>query len=369
MEVKFLDLKCNEKLENELIDSAISVIKSTNYILGKSVSEFETSFAKYCGVKHAIGVGNGLDALILILKALNIGPGDDVLVPSNTFIATWLAVSYVGANPIPIEPNERSYNIEAKDIEKSITPKTKAVIPVHLYGQICAMEEIMTTTNKLGIYVIEDAAQAHGASINNKKAGSFGVAAGFSFYPGKNLGALGDAGCITTNDDSFASKLKVLRNYGSSVKYHHEEMGFNSRLDEIQAAFLTKKLVHLDEWVTKRRELAYQYSSQLEECKSIVIPKLNHPENHVWHLYVIRHPKRNLLQQFLLENQIHTLIHYPIPPHQAPAYRNLNIKNLNQTEKMCNEILSLPIGPHLNLDQVQYTIDKVKQFCKLNDSY
>lgn len=362
MEVKFLDLKCSENLEHELIEAAISVIKNTNYILGKSVQEFEKAFASFCGVKHAIGVGNGLDALILILKALDIGPGDEVLVPSNTFIATWMAVSYVGATPVPIEPNEKTYNIEAKEIEKYFTKKTKAIIPVHLYGQICPMKEILAVATRLGIHVIEDSAQAHGASIDGKKAGSFGIAAGFSFYPGKNLGALGDAGCITTNDSNLAEKLKILRNYGSSVKYHHDEMGLNSRLDEIQAAFLNKKIIYLDQWTQKRREIANLYTAELKVIKDVILPEVHQEENHVWHLFVIRTQNRDELQKFLLDNNIHTLIHYPIAPHKSLAYKHLNNSNMQLTEKMSKEILSLPIGPHLSTDHVLYVTKKIKEF-------
>lgn len=361
MIVKFLDLKTPE-LQDKTYEVAKKVIDSGYYILGPELNRFELDFARYCGVDYAIGVADGLDALVLILKALNIGPGHEVIVPSNTFIATWLAVSAVGAKPIPVEPNFRFYNIEALEVKKLITEKTKAIMPVHLYGQICKMDELIKLANEYGIHLIEDAAQAHGAIFDKKRAGSFGIAAGFSFYPGKNLGALGDAGAVTTNDSDLASKIRKLRNYGAEKKYHHEFIGTNSRLDEIQASILSLKLNYLEKWNSRRQEIADMYLEGLKGTSDLILPEIQSSCSSVWHLFVIRHRKRDLLKKNLADNGIETLIHYPIPAHQSGAYNSDEYKSLLQTEKVSNEILSLPIGPHLSNEQVAYVIDKVRNF-------
>jgi dTDP-4-amino-4,6-dideoxygalactose transaminase len=362
--VPFLELgETYQELKNELTSVFQKVMDSGWYILGEEVSKFEEEFAAYCGVTHCIGVGNGLDALHLILKAYDIGEGDEVIVPSNTFIATWLAVSYVGAKIIPVEPDERTFNIDPHEIEKAITPQTKAIIPVHLYGQPTKMDEINAIAKKYDLHVIEDAAQAHGALYKGKKTGSLGHAAGFSFYPGKNLGAFGDAGAITTNDDILAEKIRMLRNYGSKVKYTHQLKGYNSRLDELQAAFLRVKLRYLDKWNERRVLIANAYLNSISN-KNILLPKLDENINHAWHLFVVRTSDRNSLQSYLKSHHIDTLIHYPIPPHLQQAYAERNWKkgSFPISEDIHNEVLSLPIGPHMNEPSVQKIINVVNGY-------
>ncbi|MBN1970704.1 MAG: DegT/DnrJ/EryC1/StrS family aminotransferase [Candidatus Delongbacteria bacterium] len=354
--IKFLDLQAlNLRYLNEFEAVFRKALNSGWYILGKEVETFENEFAAYCGVKHCIGVGNGLDALHLILRALDIGEGDEVIVPSNTYIATWLAVSYSGATPVPVEPDILTYNINPKLIKEKITNKTKAIIPVHLYGQVCDMDPINEIAKKYNLKVIEDSAQAHGAIYKGKRTGNLGDASGFSFYPGKNLGALGDAGAITTNDDILANKIRMLRNYGSEKKYVHEFKGYNSRLDELQAAFLRIKLRYLDEDNHKRREIAQYYCNNINNPE-IILPgihssslDINNFLGHVWHLFVIRHPQRDKIQKYLLDNQIQTLIHYPRPPHKQIAYKELGDLNLPITEKIHEEVLSIPISQVFDL--------------------
>ena len=308
---------------------------------------------------HCIGVGNGLEALHLVLRAMNIGPGAEVIVPANTYIATWLAVSYAGAIPVPVEPDEGTYNINPGLIESAITSSTKAIIPVHLYGQPADMDPINEIASRYNLKVIEDAAQAHGANYKDRRVGGLGDAAAFSFYPGKNLGAFGDGGAITTNDATLAEKLRILRNYGSRVKYFNEVKGVNSRLDELQAAFLRVKLKKLDEWNVRRRNLAQYYQEKLSNIQHLVLPYVYQWVSPVWHLYVVRHPFRDELRRRLDASDIGTLIHYPVPPHLSEAY-TVEAKwsdKLAITEKMASTILSLPMGPHLTQDAISQVVE------------
>lgn len=350
--VPFLDLKAPyHELKEELDAAYLRVMNSGWYLLGNELNAFETEFAAYCGTQHAIGVANGLQALELILMAYDIGQGDEVIVPSNTYIASWLAVTQVGAQVVAVEPDIRTCNINPDLIEAAITSKTKAIMPVHLYGQTVDMAPILQLAKKYNLKIIEDAAQAHGAMYCGKKAGALGDAAGFSFYPGKNLGAFGDGGAVTTNDAALAERIKTLRNYGSKIKYHNEERGTNSRLDEYQAAILRVKLKYLTEWNARRSQIANLYTQQLQHCTDIVLPHTLKQCQHAWHLYVIRHAQRDKLQAALQRQGIHTLIHYPVPPHKQKAYREMNHYVLPVSEKMHREVLSLPIGPHLTTEQ------------------
>lgn len=354
MSIPFLDLKSsNLDLMHELEAAFRRVMESGWYILGQEVEAFEEEFAAYCGVRHCIGVGNGLDALHLILRAYGIGEGDEVIVPSNTYIATWLAVSYAGARPVPIEPIEGTYNIDQQRILDAITPRTKAIIAVHLYGQPADMDAINDIARQNGLKVIEDAAQAHGARYKGVRAGNLADAAGFSFYPGKNLGAFGDGGCITTNDDNLANQIRMLRNYGSQVKYHNEVKGFNSRLDELQAALLRVKLKYLDEWNSKRSRLAEIYLARLAGSGLIlpVVPQWSEP---VWHQFVIRSDQRDELQKNLENAGIGAMVHYPIPPHLQMAYaeEGYRVGDLPIAEIIHREVLSLPMYPHLSDQEV-----------------
>ncbi len=350
MKIPFLDLKAPYlELKDELDAAYHRVMESGWYILGNEVEAFETELATYCETKRCVGVGNGLEALHLILRAMGIGPDDEVIVPANTYIATWLAVTHVGATPVPVEPVECTYNIDPSKIEQAITSKTKAILVVHLYGQPADMDPINDLAGKHGLKVVEDCAQAHGARYKGRRVGGLGDAAGFSFYPGKNLGALGDGGAVTTNDSVLAERIRVLRNYGSQVKYHNEVVGFNSRLDELQAALLRVKLVKIDEWNERRRQVAAQYLRGLSSRQKIVLPYVPEWAEPVWHLFVVRHVQRYALQNALNEAGISTMIHYPIPPHLQPAYAGLNLNNgdFPLAEQMAKEVLSLPIGPHL----------------------
>jgi dTDP-4-amino-4,6-dideoxygalactose transaminase len=351
----YLDLRAAYlELEAE-IDAAVKrVLKSGRYILGPEVDAFEESFAAYCEAKYAIGVANGLDALELSLRAMNVGPGDEVIVPSNTYIATWLAVSNCGAIPVPVEPNEETYCINPELIEHAITNKTKVILPVHLYGQPADLDPILEIARRNKLFVLEDAAQAHGALYKGKPVGSHGHAVAWSFYPGKNLGALGDAGAVTTNDTAIAEHIRLLRNYGSKVRYVNEVRGFNSRLDPFQAAVLSVKLNVLDKWNHRRKEIADMYSKCLE-CSGFVIPYVPEYANPVWHLYVIRTKRRDQLLRLMGEAGVETLIHYPIPPFMQAAYSEYSSQstNLPIALQMSNEILSLPIGPQQSLDDTR----------------
>lgn len=362
MNIPFLDLKApHDELRAVLRTAFDRVLDSGWYILGNEVKQFEQEFAAYCEAAHCIGVGNGLDALHLILRAYGIGIGDEVIVPANTYIATWLAASYAGATPIPVEPDERTYNIDPALIETAVTPRTKAIIAVHLYGQPADMDAINTVAKKHNLKVIEDAAQAHGARYKGKRVGTLGDAAGFSFYPGKNLGAIGDGGAVTTNDPELADRVRMLGNYGSHVKYQNEAKGFNSRLDELQAAFLREKLKRLDGWNERRKAIAAEYLS-VHSSGKIGFPYVLEWAEPVWHLFVIRNQQRDQLQKKLSEAGIGTMIHYPIPPHLQGAYAELGFSSgaFPITERIHREVLSLPMGPHLNKLQLQSVIDAVK---------
>ena len=363
--IRFLDMKSPyQELKDELDAAYQRVMESGWYIMGAELEKFEEEFAAYCGAKHCIGVGNGLEALHLLLRAYEIGDGDEVIVPANTYIATWLAITYTGATPVPVEPNEKTYNINLKKIEAAITLKTKAILPVHLYGQPVDVAGIQKIAKKHKLIVIDDAAQAHGAKYKNKKTGSFFDATGWSFYPGKNLGAFGDAGAITTNNAETAKRVRILRNYGSERKYHNDVIGFNSRLDPLQAAFLRVKLKYLDAWNQRRTEIARYYLSALAEHKDIIIPHVPNWAEPAWHLFVIRHPQRDLLAQHLDSKGIQTLIHYPVPPHMQPAYKELSFSRNTYpiTETIHREVLSLPIGPHISLDEAKQVVKILQNF-------
>ena len=350
MSVPFLDLKSPYlELKDELDAAYRRVMESGWYVLGNEVEAFESEFARYCETNHCVGVANGLDALHLIVRAYGIGPGDEVIVPANTYIATWLAVTHAGATPVAVEPDERTYNIDPHRIEAAITAKTRAILVVHLYGQPADMDPINVLAKKHGLKVIEDCAQAHGARYKGRRVGGLGDAAGFSFYPGKNLGAIGDGGAVTTNDPEVAERIQVLRNYGSRIKYHNEVVGFNSRLDELQAALLRVKLTRLDEWNERRRSVAVQYMHGLCGQGGLVLPYVPQWAEPVWHLFVVRHARRDALQKYLNEAGVGTMIHYPIPPHLQTAYADMdwNEGDFPISERMAKEVLSLPIGPHL----------------------
>lgn len=368
MTVPFLDLRAPYLELKEEIDTAVARVTDSGwYLLGEELSAFEQEFAAYTGTRHCIGVGNGLDALRLCLEARGIGPGDEVIVPSNTYIATWLAVSQVGATLVAVEPDERTYNIDPARIEAAITPRTKAIIPVHLYGQPADMDPIMALAQQHGLFVLEDAAQAQGARYKGQPVGGLGDAAAWSFYPGKNLGAFGDGGAITTNDPKLAERLRMLRNYGSAVKYVHEVKGGNSRLDELQAAVLRVKLRHLEEWNARRTALADMYRRELRGV-GLVLPEILEGAQSVWHLFVVRSDKRDALRAELLAAGIQTLIHYPTPPHLQEAYRELGWREgqFPLSERIHQEALSLPIGPHMSAAQAEQVVDAVKRSTRLS---
>jgi len=393
MKVPFLDLRAAYlELKPEIDDAVARVLNSGCYILGEEVEAFEAEWAAYCEAKHAVGVANGLDALHFALRALGVGAGDEVIVPSNTYIATWLAVSQCGATPVPVEPDASTYNIDPARIEQAITPATRVIIPVHLYGQPADLAPILAIARKHGLRVVEDAAQAHGARYKGQRIGAHGDVVAWSFYPGKNLGALGDGGAISTNDPEIADRIRVLRNYGSRVKYENEVQGHNSRLDPIQAAVLRVKLQVLDEWNARRKAIATMYLESLNviaEPESLYqsatkskrfagentpvkynndrlvqnynsesklkLPSVLKWADPVWHLFVVRHPKRDQLQHRLAQAGIQTMIHYPIPPHKQQAYANFYHSNLDLklASQLANEVISLPIGPHVDVMQLK----------------
>jgi len=360
VKVPFLDfVGPYDELKAELDDAYFRFMRSAWYVLGREVEAFEEEFAFYCGVKHCVGVGNGLEALHLILRAYGIGEGDEVIVPSNTYIATWLAVSYAGAVPVPVEPNPQTFNLDPDRLETAITRRTKAVMPVHLYGQPADMDPILAIARKHGLKVIEDNAQAQGARYKGCRTGSLGDAAGNSFYPGKNLGALGDAGAVTTDDPLLADRVRTLRNYGSKKKYYNECKGYNSRLDELQAAFLRVKLRKLDEWNQRRRALALRYQAGLRNAPDLILPTAPAWAEPVWHLFVVRHRDRNSLQQKLTQAGVGTLIHYPVPPHLSGAYAGgkWGRGSFPVAENLANTVLSLAIGPHLREEQAEFVMD------------
>lgn len=347
--IPFLDLKAAYLELQPEIDAAIKrVLDSGWYILGGEVEAFEREYAAYCEAKHCVGLANGLDALHLALLALGVGAGDEVIVPSNTYIATWLAVSQCGATPVPVEPDAATCNLDPTRIEAAITPHTKVILPVHLYGQPADMDPILAIARKYGLKVLEDGAQAHGARYKGKRIGSHGDVVAWSFYPGKNLGAFGDGGAITTDDAEIAERVRVLRNYGSRVKYVNDVRGFNSRLDPIQAAALRVKLKVLDTWNARRAEIARRYQTGLANA-GLDLPFVPEWAEPAWHLYVVQHPRRDVLQRELGEAGIGTLIHYPIPPHLQQAYASAGFVKgqFPIAERVANECLSLPMGPHL----------------------
>jgi dTDP-4-amino-4,6-dideoxygalactose transaminase len=364
MEVPFLDLHApHVELASELDEAWHRVLGSGRYILGQEVENFEREYAAYCGVRYCVGVANGLDALHLTLRAYGIGIGDEVIVPSNTYIATWLAVSQAGATPVPVEPDPATANLDPKGLAAAITPRTKAVIPVHLYGQPADMEPIFSLTNRFGFRVIEDAAQAHGARYKGQRTGSLGDAAGHSFYPGKNLGALGDGGAVTTNDGKIAEQIRMLRNYGSRTKYFNEVQGYNSRLDELQAAFLRVKLIYLEEWNQRRRSIALRYLNELSDLPDLILPTVPSWAEPAWHLFVVRHPKRDKFQHELTKLGVGTLIHYPVPPHRSVAYAGMSMASgsLAIAEHLADTVLSLPVGPHISPEAADHVIFSVRE--------
>lgn len=358
----FLDLGSIQRRQADDLRAAFDrVLNSGWFILGEEVRAFEQEYATYCGAQACVGVANGLDAMVLVLRAWGVGPGDEVIVPSNTYIATWLAVSHVGATPVPVEPVEDTANIDPARLAAAITSRTKVILPVHLYGQPADMSPILTVARAHGLKVLEDGAQAHGARYQGQRLGAHGDAVAWSFYPGKNLGALGDGGAVTTQDTALADRIRVLRNYGSRVKYHNEVIGYNSRLDELQAALLRAKLPLLDADNAQRGQIAERYRQGL--AGSAVRLLQDGPGcQSAWHLFVIRHPRRDALAAALAAQGIGTMIHYPVPPHLQPAYAELSIPAgaLPISEALHREVLSLPIGPTMSLDQADRVIEAVR---------
>lgn len=360
--VPFLDLKAVQMQQREELRAAFDrVLDSGWYVLGQEVAKFEAEYAAWCGAAHGVGVANGLDALVLALRAMDVQPGDEVIVPSNTYIATWLAVSHIGATPVPVEPDPLTFNLDPARIEAAITAATRVILPVHLYGQAAEMEPILAIARRHGLRVLEDGAQAHGARYRGQRVGAHGDAVAWSFYPGKNLGALGDGGAVTTNDPAIADRLRVLRNYGSRVKYHNEVIGYNSRLDELQAALLRAKLPALEADNQRRAAIAQHY---LRGLAGIGLSLPHVPEGHspVWHLFVVRHAQRDALARSLAERGVHTMIHYPVAPHLQPAYASLGLKPgaLPLSEAMHAQVLSLPIGPTQTDEQTEQVIAAVR---------
>lgn len=358
----FLDLKAiNKQYQSEINFAVKKVTESGWYILGQELREFEVEFARYCGVKHCIGVANGLDALDLIIKAFEFKADSEIIVPANTYIASILAISKAGATPVLVEPDIKTYNIDPNKIENKMTTRTKAIMAVHLYGQVADMEKINKIANKHNLKVIEDSAQAHGAIYRGRRTGNLSDASGFSFYPGKNLGALGDGGAITTNNDEFAEKIKTLRNYGSKQKYVNLLKGLNSRLDEIQAAVLRVKLKYLELDNACRREVSRFYRENIHNPQ-IILPQTEDELSHVWHLFVIRTENREHLAEYLNQHGISTMIHYPIAPHKQQAYSELNHLHLPVTEQIHNEVLSLPISPVMKKEEAEYVVKTINKY-------
>lgn len=363
--IPFLDMKSPyREIKDELDAAYYRVMESGWYILGEEVDTFEEEYARYCGVRHCVSVGNGLEALQLILMAMGIGEGDEVIVPSNTYIATWLAVSYTGAVPVPVEPNVRTYNLDPNRIEKAITARTRAILPVHLYGQAADMGPICEVAQQHGLSVVEDAAQSQGAKYKGIMTGNLGNASGVSFYPGKNLGAYGDAGAVTTNEDQLADKIRILRNYGSRVKYYNEVKGHNSRLDPLQAAFLSVRLKYLDQWNERRKSIAAFYLRELACLNELVLPYVPDWADPNWHIFLVRTQDRDGLQVHLKKEGIGSLIHYPIPPHLSEAYAEMELPvgSYPFAETIAKTALSLPIGPHLSLEDAACVVEAVNLF-------
>lgn len=362
MKVPFNDLRAGYLELKDEIDAAVQrVLDSGWYILGPEVEAFESEFAKYCEARHAIGVANGLDALHLALRAMDVGAGDEVIVPSNTYIATWLAVSQCGAIPVPVEPVAGTHNLDPSRIAAAVTRRTKVILPVHLYGQPADLDPILALAREHGLRVLEDAAQAHGARYRGQRIGGHGDAVAWSFYPGKNLGAFGDAGAVTTNDPAIADRLRLLRNYGSGARYVHDTQGFNSRLDPLQAAVLRVKLKHLDAWNTRRKAVAAHYMEGLQGT-AVQLPEVPAGSEPAWHLFVLRHPRRDALQRHLEAAGIGTLVHYPIPPHEQQAYASagFDANAFPLASRLAREVLSLPIGPHLDSAGVAQVVDAIR---------
>ena len=362
--IPFVDLTpCHAGLAAELESACIRVLRSGWYVLGEELSHFEREYSEYVSSDHCIGVGNGYDALVLALRALGAGPGDEVIVPTNTYIATWLAVSAVGATPVGVEPDD-TFNIDPSRIEAALTTRTRALLPVHLYGQPADLAAVCEIAHRHGLRVIEDAAQAHGAQYGGSRVGSSPDLVAWSFYPTKNLGALGDGGAITTNDAELAERLRLLRNCGAREKYWNEVRGVNSRLDELQAAMLRVKLRHLDSWVARRQAVAELYLNGLCDMPGLTVPTLRQDVSHGWHLFVVRVPDRDALQRHMTSCGIQTLIHYPVPPYRQPAYRDLAVPEgaYPLTDRLSEEILSLPMGPYLGLDDAAFVVDSIAAF-------
>ncbi len=365
MKIPILDLKpAYDELRAELDAAYHRVMESGWVLLGRELEAFEHEYAASIGARHCIGVANGLEAMQLVLMAWGIGPGDEVIVPSHGYIATWLAVSHAGATPVPCEPDPATYNLDPERLEAAITARTKAILPIHLYGQTADMDALNAIAGRHGLRVLEDAAQSHGARCRGRAAGALGDAAGVSFYPSKNLGALADAGAVTTSDDGLADRIRHLRNYGSKVRYHHEFQGLNSRLSELQAAFLRVKLPRLDEWNARRALLAQRYFARLGSVPQLILPQVPAWSTPVWHLFVIRTTERDALQKHLTACGVGTQIHYPIPPHLSGAYAGAGWKagDFPLAERYAREVLSLPIGPHVSLAQVDEVCDAVTAF-------
>jgi dTDP-4-amino-4,6-dideoxygalactose transaminase len=363
--IEFLNLGATYSMLREEIDEAVGrVLAGGQYILGPEVEAFEAEFAAYVGAKYCVSVGNGLEALTLSLRAMGVGPGDEVIVPSNTYIATWLAVTHVGATVVPVEPDERTYNLDPKLLTRAISPKTRVILPVHLYGQPVDIDGVLAAAKEHGLMVLEDAAQAHGARWRGRRIGAFGLATTWSFYPTKNLGAFGDGGAVTTDEESLANDLRMLRNYGSKQKYHNETIGWNSRLDPVQAAILRVKLRHLDDWNDRRREQAATYIDRLDSCSWINLPCKLPDAEHVWHVFVVQAKNRDALQSHLRECGVGTLIHYPVAPHLQPAYQGLGLGtgSLPISERLHAQVLSLPIGPHLRPMETTAVCDAIVHF-------
>jgi dTDP-4-amino-4,6-dideoxygalactose transaminase len=355
MNITFLSFGPQHDPIREVVMSALGrVYDSYWYVMGQTVRDFETAYANFSGAAHCVGVANGLDALYLALLALGIGPGDEVIGPSNTYIATWLAVSYVGATLVPVEPDPATYNLDPRRLEAAITPRTRAIMPVHLHGQACEMTVIMDIAQRRSSFVIEDNVQAQGARADEELTGSFGHANGTSFYPGKNLGALGDAGAVTTNDEALAQKIQTLHNYGSQQKYYNDILGYNSRLDESQAAAMSVKLKYLPEWTRQRQQVARWYDEQLGGIDDLQLPGTAHGSTHVFHLYVVRTSRRDALQQHLTASGVGTLIHYPVPPHLQQAYAHMGIAKGTYpiAEELADTSLSLPMWPGMTEEHV-----------------
>lgn len=364
--IKFLDLQAiNAQYSQELKEACAKVIDSGWYVRGKYVQKFEDDFAEYCGTKYCVGVANGLDALTLTLRAWKelgkLQDGDEVIVQANTYIASVLAITENNLTPILVEPDPDTYNLSARGIEEFISPKTKVILPVHLYGQISPMKDIMTIAKKNKLLVLEDCAQSHGSMIDGIKCGAWGHAAAFSFYPGKNLGALGDAGAVTTDNEELSKTIKILGNYGSEKRYENIYKGVNSRLDEIQAAMLSVKLKYLNKDIVQRRNIANNYLSRIKN-PLISLPFINEQSSHVWHLFVIKVVQRDLILQYLDDCGIQALVHYPVPIHKQEAYRYFDILKSEKVEKIQDEIVSIPIGPTMNEKDIDYIIDKLNRF-------